>query len=299
MGAVNSITNSISNAIGTSGSGNGLLEDPAKALTNLGKEVSKSPIAQAAITAGGAALGVPPAVTAGLLGANQTSQTGGNLVNGLTTGGLSYLGGTGLNNYLQSGSVLGSTGTAAASAAEKAAARDLIAKGYSESAAWELVNSGAAGVDSTVGAGASGGLLGSLGTALGGVSNSTLGQGLGALAGAALGSQDATQTSGTSGTSEKSPWGPAQQWIKENINNGRTYQTHYQQNPFSAYQLSAYGNSKNLSDGFRGNMNSLLQQMNSQTGYSRQNPSAKPTAFQFASMPSAQVDFSGAFPVKS
>lgn len=75
MGAVSQITQSVSNVI-----------------SDLGKEISKSPIAQAALTVGGAMIGVPPAVTAGVLGANQASQTG-NLVQGLTTGGLSYLGG--------------------------------------------------------------------------------------------------------------------------------------------------------------------------------------------------------------
>lgn len=66
-------------------------------ISNVGKAISSSPIAQAAITVGGSFVGVPPAVTAAILGANQASQTG-DIGQGLMTGGLSYLGG----DYLSS-----------------------------------------------------------------------------------------------------------------------------------------------------------------------------------------------------
>lgn len=142
-------------------------------VSHVGQVVASSPIAQAVITVGAATMGVPPAVTAGLLGANTTAQTG-NIGAGLATGGLSYLGGTGVNNYTSTGSVFGAGGlsglmggaasgtTAAATGAEQGAAQALIAQGYSPTAAWEAVNAGTAGVASTVGAGAASGGLGGL-----------------------------------------------------------------------------------------------------------------------------------------
>lgn len=148
----------------------GFLADPVKSVSDtvshVGQVVASSPLAQAVITVGAATMGVPPAVTAGLLGANTTAQTG-NIGAGLATGGLSYLGGTGVNNYTSTGSVFGdgslsgmlggSSGTtAAATGAEQGAAQALIAQGYSPTAAWEAVNAGTAGVASTFGAGTAG-----------------------------------------------------------------------------------------------------------------------------------------------
>ena len=145
-------------------------------VSHVGQVVASSPIAQAVITVGAATLSVPPAVTAGLLGANTASQTG-DIGKGLVSGGLSYLGGTGVNNYTSTGSVFGDGGlsgllsgssgatTAAATGAEQGAAQALIAQGYSPTAAWEAVNAGTAGVSSTFGAGAAGasGIASSLG----------------------------------------------------------------------------------------------------------------------------------------
>lgn len=94
----------------------GFLADPVGSISDtvshVGQVISESPIAQAVITVGGAMMGVPPVVTAGLLGVNQTAQTG-DIGAGLVTGGLSYLGGTGINNYAATGSLFG-TPTAAA-----------------------------------------------------------------------------------------------------------------------------------------------------------------------------------------
>lgn len=86
----------------------GFLADPVGSISDtvshVGQVISESPIAQAVITVGGAMMGVPPVVTAGLLGVNQTAQTG-DIGAGLVTGGLSYLGGTGINNYAATGSL--------------------------------------------------------------------------------------------------------------------------------------------------------------------------------------------------
>ena len=86
---------------------NNPIQSTSDTVSHVGQVVADSPIAQAVITVGGAMVGVPPMVTAGILGANQTSNNGGDLVAGLTTGALSYLGGTGVNNYMDTGSLLG------------------------------------------------------------------------------------------------------------------------------------------------------------------------------------------------
>lgn len=109
MGAVNNATNAISSALGTDGSGGGVIGGISDTVSHVGQVISESPLAQAAITVGGAVFGVPPPVTAAILGANQASQTG-NIGQGLVTGGLSYLGGTGVNNYMGTGSVFGQGG---------------------------------------------------------------------------------------------------------------------------------------------------------------------------------------------
>ena len=41
-------------------------------------------------------------------------------------------------------------------------------------------------------------------------------------------------------TTEVTPWGPAQDWMKQNIATGQQLQNHYQQNPFNATQRQAY-----------------------------------------------------------
>ena len=75
----------------------GFLADPVKSVSDtvshVGQVISESPIAQAAITLGGAMVGMPPSVTAGLLAANSVGQ-GQSLEQAALTGGLSYLGGT-------------------------------------------------------------------------------------------------------------------------------------------------------------------------------------------------------------
>ena len=88
MGAVNQVIQSTSNAL------TGALQPIEKAInqgvTDLGTTISNSPALEGAITAIGAAYGVPPAATAAFLAANKTSQTGGNLEKGLETLVLSY-----------------------------------------------------------------------------------------------------------------------------------------------------------------------------------------------------------------
>lgn len=156
----------------------GFLADPvgttSDTISHVGQVVSTSPIAQAVITAGGAYFGIPPSVTAAVLGANQTSQTG-DIGQGLLSGGLSYLGGTAMQgagitsggaNSASSmwGQYAPSWAGGAASAAEQTAADALISQGYSPSAAWEVVNAGGTGAASTVGATAASGASTGLGS---------------------------------------------------------------------------------------------------------------------------------------
>ena len=99
MGAVSQIIQPISTLVSnvvqdTSNALTGALQPVEKAInqgvTNLGKTIANNPALEGAITAIGAAYGVPPAATAAFLAANKTSQTGGNLEKGLETLVLSY-----------------------------------------------------------------------------------------------------------------------------------------------------------------------------------------------------------------
>ena len=99
MGAVSQIIQPISTLVNnvvqdTSNALTGALQPVEKAInqgvTNLGKTIANNPALEGAITAIGAAYGVPPAATAAFLAANKTSQTGGNLEKGLETLVLSY-----------------------------------------------------------------------------------------------------------------------------------------------------------------------------------------------------------------
>ncbi|MBK8105998.1 MAG: hypothetical protein IPK42_10655 [Betaproteobacteria bacterium] len=93
------------------------------------------------------------------------------------------------------------------------------------------------------------------------------------LGGAALGaasSQDQEQTT----TTKNEPWGPAQDWIKNNIAAGQALQQKYTDQPFSPGQQTAYGNLYGLLNSFNtemlpgllGNANAMSQ------GYDRYAP---------------------------
>lgn len=115
------------------------------------------------------------------------------------------------------------------------------------------------------GVGGSGGLLDLLG------GSKTLGQIGGALAGAALAGQDSTTSS------QKDPWGPAQQYLKDNLARNAELQSKYQQTPFNATQQTGYQNMANDLDQFRSQTApGLLGFANQQTtaNYQRQRPSA-------------------------
>lgn len=99
----------------------------------------------------------------------------------------------------------------------------------------------------------------------------------------AFGSGDKQQS-----TSQKTePWGPAQPWIQQNIQNGQDLQKYYQQNPFSQQQLNAYGNASALNNNFMGSLPSLFGQMSGQRQFDRANPLGRVNQFNFQ-MPQQQ-----------
>lgn len=91
----------------------GFLSDPigsiSDTVSHVGKVVAESPIAKTALTVGGAMFGVPPMLTAGLIGLNSGTQNSDALGKGLIDGISSYSLGNGLNN-MGMGGAEGATG---------------------------------------------------------------------------------------------------------------------------------------------------------------------------------------------
>jgi hypothetical protein len=163
--AVNSTTNAISGALGTDGGNKGLLQGSLQgtsdAISNAGKDIAKSPLAQAAITAGGAAFGIPPWMTASALGVNRTAQDG-NILAGLTTGLSSYAGGKAVNNFIMGGNTslsgaLGYGGKAALGEVNKATLPRPSGSGAAAAALGLGALAGLAGSSTGGGGGGSGG----------------------------------------------------------------------------------------------------------------------------------------------
>jgi len=129
---------------------------------------------------------------------------------------------------------------------------------------------GAAGAGGAGAAGAGTAGAGVLGTGL------TAGQAAGLL-GAAVGAATSGDRSATS-TSQREPWGPAQDWIKDNIARGQALQRDYQANPFSSLQQNAYQNVFSGIDGFaNGILPSVFGAVNSFRPYSRTGTPSAPT----------------------
>jgi hypothetical protein len=82
-------------------------------------------------------------------------------------------------------------------------------------------------------------------------------------------------------TVSKDPWAPAQDWMRSNITSGQNLQNQYMQNPFSAYQNNAYGNSQQLSQNARSILAGILPQMNGFQGFNRNNPTQTPQGYNF------------------
>lgn len=95
---------------------------------------------------------------------------------------------------------------------------------------------------------------------------------LGPVAGAVVGGMmggDDQQTQ----TQSRDPWGPAQPWMRQNLQTGQRLQGYYEQNPFNQLQRTSYQNIAGDIDNFRNNINPGLMEFANRlmgTNYSRQ-----------------------------
>lgn len=64
----------------------------------------------------------------------------------------------------------------------------------------------------------------------------------------------------------KDPWGPAQEPLRNTLNNASQLEAYYQQNPFNPMQQTAYQNTFTDLDAFRGQNNGLMQFANQLMG---------------------------------
>lgn len=77
---------------------------------------------------------------------------------------------------------------------------------------------------------------------------------VGKVAGGLVGGLFGDDGGGQQQTTSSEPWGPAQPWIKENIDRGRQLQGFYEQNPFNPIQQTGYQNLFGDMDNFRNNI---------------------------------------------
>ena len=86
-----------------------------------------------------------------------------------------------------------------------------------------------------------------------------------------------------SSTTSKEPWALAQPWLANNLLLGQNMQSQYLAQPIDAKQQQATNNQYALSDYMRGEIPSLLSQLQNQPlGYDRANPTAKAKAFDWS-----------------
>lgn len=226
------------------------------------------------VTAGGTAGGSITGLTAGEIAGTNAAATAGlsgqvaatlpgtfELGGAAASGGL--LGGAGLGGGTDAlggeGLTTGGPGGGYTSAAADSQAANLGGAGYAN-AAPASVDLGALGGGSTAAGGAFGGL-----------SYGDWAKLAGGLLGAA-GSGDKSQSS----TQTREPWGPAQDWIKQNITQGQGLQQQYTQNPFSQLQKDVYSNQYGLLNSANQNMPAWMQGMQANASgannYDRNNP---------------------------
>jgi hypothetical protein len=77
-----------------------------------------------------------------------------------------------------------------------------------------------------------------------------LGPVAGAVVGGLMGGDD-EQTQ----TQNRDPWGPAQPWLRANLNTGQNLQGYYERHPFNQIQQTAYQNTLSDLDNYRQNIN--------------------------------------------
>lgn len=104
-----------------------------------------------------------------------------------------------------------------------------------------------------------------------GLDNNTWAKLAGAAFGAATSGDQNQQSSQT-----REPWGPAQDWLKQNIASGQALQQQYQAQPFSPLQQQAYTNQFGLLNNINANAGQLFAGMNANSSganaYDRNNP---------------------------
>lgn len=84
-------------------------------------------------------------------------------------------------------------------------------------------------------------------------------------------------------TASKEPWADAAPWLRDQIKTGQDLQTQYQQTPFNAQQLAAYGNMGRQTDYMNNLVPDLLGQISNQglLGFDRSNPNRRVTPYTF------------------
>lgn len=117
--------------------------------------------------------------------------------------------------------------------------------------------------------------------AIGGAAVATVG-------GAVLGGASGGGGSGATQTQSKEPWAPAAPWLTSLLGQGQNLQAQYQANPFNDLQRGAYGNLLQGNDYINQMVPGLLAQMSQPTGFDRNNPRARPQAYQFPQMQQMQ-----------
>lgn len=66
-------------------------------------------------------------------------------------------------------------------------------------------------------------------------------------------------TSGSTDTTSKAPWAPAQPWVMNNLNTGQNLQEYYQSHPLSSLQQQGYQNLFGSLDNYQSNVAPALQ----------------------------------------
>jgi hypothetical protein len=87
---------------------------------------------------------------------------------------------------------------------------------------------------------------------------------------------------------DRNPWGPAQPWLQNLINQGQGLQSQYAANPFSQAQQTAYSNQNALSDAYRSMLPDLLKSIGNAGSFDRTNPLARPAGYNFNLTPQFQ-----------
>lgn len=258
---------------------------PAAAMAT-GASLVNGGLASTAAPAAGGLLDTPIIDAAGNL-------VGGEVATGAVTSSPVYMGSTGGLLPIAAAGAVGAAAVpeaaAASTAAEPVAA---AATAPASSVVAPVTATNPALIESAVGSGgygasAAGGLLNGTGAAasIGGAMTASellkLANDNKGLIGAGLGAIASSDTTTTSTTSDKSPWAPAQEWMKANLGLGQQLQKQYQANPFSQFQQQAYNNSAGLGNQFRGMVNGMTPQLNAFKPYQRTPQSQVATPYQF------------------